>query len=80
MSAEGITGLLWIAWFAMGLTLEGLGLARVGSLWPLTWVVRDGLHRNQAVTSLLVCLMVVGFPAWLIFHFLFTKPPKDEPK
>lgn len=80
MTSEGLTGLLWIAWLATGLVLEGLGLFRVGGLWPLTWVVRDGLHRNQAITSLIVCLMAVGFPAWLVFHFLFTKPSKGEPK
>ena len=75
-----ITALLWVGLLVAALTLEGLGLARVGGLWPLTWVVRHYLHRDQAITSLIVLLSCVGFPAWLVFHFLFTKPPKDEPK
>jgi hypothetical protein len=75
-----LTACLWLCVLAVACTLEGLGLARVGGLWPLTWVVRHYLHKDQAVTSLLVILSCVGFPAWLVFHFLFTKPSKNEPK
>jgi hypothetical protein len=80
VSSEAVTGVLWLVILAAALTLEGLGLFRVGGLWPLTWVIRAGLHKNQALTSLGILLACVGFPAWLIFHFLFSKPPKNEPK
>lgn len=63
----------WLILLACALTWEALGLAHVAGVWPLTWDVRAALDRNEAVAGLGVFLACVGFPAWLVWHFLIEK-------
>lgn len=55
----------WIAIFAVGIVWETLGVFGVGGIWPLTWLVRDAMSHSEVAVAL-----VVGFLAWLTYHFL----------
>ena len=65
--------ILWTIWFAAGLTIEALGLAGVGGIWPLTWLVRDALDHDEPVAGLGIFMICGGFPLWLLWHFLVEK-------
>lgn len=63
----------WITIGLLALTWELLGLFNVFGIWPLTWDVRDGLQHHQDYVSLVLLLSIVGFPAWLVYHFFAQK-------
>lgn len=63
----------WLILLAGALIWEGLGLLGVDGIWPLTYDVRWALDHNEDVSSLALCLTIVGFPAWLLFHFFEQK-------
>ena len=69
-TASWITFALWVTWFCSGITLEVLGLIGYRGMWPLTWLVRDFLTQGEG-SYLVVILFIIGFPAWLVYHFLF---------
>lgn len=73
MNAVTVSAVGWLVILAAAITWETLGLLGVGGLWPLTWLVRDALHKHEAVTGLGIMLACVGFPAWLLWHFLVEK-------
>lgn len=59
----------WIVIGLVALAWELLGVFDVADIWPLTSLVRDAMAHTE-IAVLVVCLAVVGFPAWLAYHFL----------
>ena len=63
----------WVVILLAAVAWETIGLAGWWGVWPLTWLVRDALDRHEASTGLVIFLSVVGFPSWLLWHFLIEK-------
>lgn len=63
----------WVVIGLLALTWEMLGVFGVGGIWPLTHLVWTAEKEDPSVASLIVILSVVGFPAWLTWHFLFQR-------
>jgi hypothetical protein len=63
----------WLVILAAAVVWEAVGLAGVDGVWPLTWLIRDALHANEDVASLVLILSIVGFPAWLVYHLLVQR-------
>lgn len=55
----------WLIIGAVALVWETLGVFNVDGIWPLTSLVRDAMDHSEVAVAL-----VVGFLAWLAYHFL----------
>lgn len=68
-----------VGWIVLGLAAlawELLGVFGVAGIWPLTDLVWHAEGNSPDVAVLIVFLAVVGFPAWLVYHFVFQRHRK----
>ena len=65
------TGRIILAVAALGWEL--LGVFGVGGIAPLTDLVWRAEENAPSLATLGVALAVIGFPAWLFYHFVFQK-------
>lgn len=61
----------WLLILAAALSWEAVGMLGWWGIVPLTHVVWTAEKEDPSVASLIVIMAVVGFPAWLTWHFLF---------
>lgn len=68
-----------IGWITLGLAAllwEGLGLKGVDGIAPLTDIVWHYEELFPSVGPLVVIMAIIGFPAWLVYHFLIQRKRK----